>query len=273
VAEANRHFWTRVVLVLGASATVLMLVGGSWIWIRFSHPAGIWLPPQCRAPVFLAHRSNSVEAVRAALRHGFCGIEMDVRWKDRFGLIVSHDPLPPEWSAGGSLSLPGLLDSIPQLPPLIWLDFKNLALNNAPSAAAYLNDLMAHHGLYGRIIVEARQPWALWLFYRRAARVLPAYWVPDRPTGVRGLAFDTRLSGVIGILGFSALSVPKWRLTRQFANRFFHFALFTWTCNTPEEIRTAIARGERIILTDQPTLPTLTHVSAPISTGQARSLR
>jgi hypothetical protein len=182
-------------------------------------------------------------------------VEVDVRWQEGSGLIISHDPLPASWSPAGSLSLPGLLDSLPRSPDLIWLDFKNLRLHNAASAAAYLNELIEHRNLSGRVIVEGRWPWALWLLHRRLGRALPAYWIPDRPAGWRGLAFDTRLSLVIGMLGFSALSVPKWRLTPEFARRFHRLALFTWTCNTPEEIKTAIDRGARLILTDQQRIP------------------
>ena len=237
---------------------------GTWFLIRAVRPSPISLPVSCRAPVFLAHRANSVDAARAALRGSFCGIEVDVRWRGEFGLIVAHDPLPRSWSSVGSLSLPGLLDSIPPVPGLIWLDFKNLAPDNAAAAAAYLNKIVARHGLSGRVIVEARRPWALWLLHRRAATTLPAYWVPDRPPGLRGLASDFRLALVTEIFKFPALSVPKWRLTAEFAKRFRRFALFTWTCNTREEIRTAIGRGARIILTDQPASPMVSHGSAPI---------
>ena len=262
--DVERRSWGLLLLAVASVAAVLMLAGTSWIFVRSSRPAPISLPSSCREPVFLAHRSNSLEAASAALRNGFCGIEVDVRWRDGSGLIVAHDRLPETWSSTGSLSLAGLLDSIPQLPSLIWLDFKNLALDNADSAAAYLNELMARHAFYGRVIVEARQPWALWRFHRRAGRALPAYWIPDQPPGLRGFAFETRLTLVLGVLGFSALSVPKWRLTPRFASRYRRFALFTWTCNTPEEVRTAVSRGARIILTDQPAPPTPTAGSAPI---------
>ena len=264
MADINRRLWGRVFHAFAGLVALILI--GAWVFIRATHPSPISLPASCRAPVFLAHRANSVDAARAALRHGFCGIEVDVRWRGEFGLVVAHDPLPKSWSSAGSLSLPGLLDSIPQLPGLIWLDFKNLAPDNAAPAAAYLNEVLARHGLYGRVIVEARQPWALWLLHRRAATTLPAYWIPDRPPGLRGLASDFRLGLVTEIFKFPALSVPKWRLTAQFANRFRRFALFTWTCNTPEEIRTAIDRGARIILTDQPASPIASHGSAPIAT-------
>jgi glycerophosphoryl diester phosphodiesterase len=256
VAHIIRRARNRVLLTLIGLAAILVLAGASWIVVRFSNPAPVSLPPQCGGPIFLAHRSNSVQAARTALRHGFCGIEVDVRWRDGFGLVVAHDALAESWSPAGSLSLPGLLDSIPQRPDLIWLDFKNLAADNAAPAATYLNELLVRHGLHGHVIVEARKPWGLWLFQRRIAGVLPAYWIPDYPAGLRGIAFDGRLSMIVGLLGFSALSVPKWRLTREFANRFRRFALFTWTCNTPEEIHAAIDRGARIILTDLVSVPT-----------------
>jgi hypothetical protein len=178
-------------------------------------------------------------------------VEVDVQWHDRYGLVVGHDELPDDWTPEGSLSLPSLLDSLSSPPPVIWLDFKNLSWSNAAAAAAYLDRLIAERDLVGRIIVEARSPSALWLLRRRLSGILPAYWVPPRPSGRRRLLYDARLALIMGTLGFPAISVSKTFLTPEFAGRFGRFALFTWTCNTPEEVRAATKLGARVILSDK----------------------
>ena len=165
--------------------------------------------------------------------------------------MVSHDELPPDWSPAGALGVAGLLDSLPALPPLVWLDFKNLSRDNAADAAAHLDSLVVRHRLAGRVIVEARNPVALWLLHRRVAGVLPAYWVPPRPSGPRRALYDVRLALTMSALGFPAISVSKTFLTPEFARRFGRYALFTWTCNTPAEMRRAAELGASVVLSDE----------------------
>ena len=252
------HTDRRVTWRLGASAAILVLFSLLWILVRAAFPAPVALPTECTEPVFLAHYSNDIEAVSLALRRGFCGVEVDVHWRDSVGLVVAHDALPETWTAATSLTLKGLLDSVPRLPRLIWLDFKNLSRGNAASSAAYVNKLIDQYNLRGRIIVEARRPVALWRFRFSAKTVIPAYWIPYRRSGI---VYDAKLTVILGILGLPALSVPKKLLTPQFVRRFRRFDLFTWTCNTPDEIRTAILLGARVILTDRHAPPSVPEVS------------
>jgi hypothetical protein len=243
----------RAVTTLVRTAAVVIAVGAAWVAGRLAFPSRVTLPNSCPRPALLAHASNSLPKAAAALGRGFCGIEVDVQWRDGVGLVVAHDPLPATWSPTGSLTVAGLLDSLPQVPALLWLDFKNLSRRNAAPAATHLAALMGDHGLRGRVIVEARRPGALWLLRRRATAVIPAYWVPPRPQGLRAVPYDARLALVLGTLALPALSVPRRVLTPEFARRFRSVALFTWTYNTPEELRFAASLGARVILTDKNT--------------------
>lgn len=241
---------------LAAPHLLLMLPAGMlgavaiWIVWHLAFPTPVTLPAACSVPAILAHRTNSVLAAGAAARQGFCGVEVDVHWRDGYGAIVSHDELPPAWTQANSLSLSGLTDSLAEAPALLWVDFKNLSRGNAREAAAYLEALVAKHGLHHRMIVESRSPLALWEVSRRVPTVIPAYWIPARPTGARATLYDVKLAVALGVLGFPAISVPQQHLTPQFAERFDRFALFTWTCNTPDQVNVATRRGARIILTD-----------------------
>jgi hypothetical protein len=231
-------------------ALALMLAGAAWLFTRMMFPPPIELPSSCGRPAVLAHHSDDVAAATRAADRGFCGIEVDVQWRPGVGLVVAHDPLPDTWTLAGSLTFTGLLDSLPQLPELIWLDFKNLSRHNAIPAAAYVNAAAARYGLKGRLIVEARRPGALWLFRLRANGVIPAYWIPYRPHGWRTAVYDARLMLTLGTLGFPAISIPRGWFTPSFAARFRRFAVFTWTTITPEQTASAASLGARIILTD-----------------------
>ena len=240
-AVRRPHVWVAVPVALLAA----------WLAYRVASPPAIALPAECAAPAFLAHRANGVASVSEAVREGFCGVEVDVHWREGVGLVVAHDELPADWRLAGSLTLGGLLDSVPELPALLWLDFKDLSRGNAAPAAAYLRGLIARHALAGRVIVEARQPSALWLLRRRTPEVIAAYWIPRPGRWLRGPVYDARLAAVGALFGFPALSLPHQRLTPAFARRFGRFALFTWTCNSPQEMRAAVSRGARIVLTDE----------------------
>ena len=248
--EIRRRSFGLPRLLLGAAA-MMTLVGAAWILGHLLFPPQVVLPAECPDPALLAHRSNSVALAEAAAFKGFCGLEVDIQWRDGSGLVVSHDELPPTWSPAGSITLAGLLDSISQQPFLLWLDFKNLSRENATAAARYLHTLMQRRRLEGRLIVESRNPGALWVFHRQVGGIVPAYWIPNRPAGRRGLVYDAKLALVLGSLALPALSIPQKQLTAEFAKRFRRFALLTWTCNTPEEMRTATELGARVILTDK----------------------
>src|SRR6188472_1945417 len=117
--------------LVAASLALLTSAAGGWLLWRLAFPPAAVLPGACPSPAFLAHRSNSVAAARAALPRGFCGIEVDVQWHDRYGLVVGHDELPDDWTPERSVGLSSLLDSLAAPPPVIWLDFKNLSRSNA----------------------------------------------------------------------------------------------------------------------------------------------
>jgi Glycerophosphoryl diester phosphodiesterase family len=240
---------------VGAVAVVFLLLG-SWTLHNLLAPRPV-LFPRCAKPALWAHRGfhsvaqeNSVASVRAAVEKGFCGAEVDVQWFDDRGLVIAHDEVDENDLLPNALTLAQLLDSLPQAPDYLWLDFKNLDRTNAASAAAHLDSLIRRKHFEHRFVVESVNSVPLRILWWHAPDVIPAYWI-KRPPGIRrGPIYDLRIAAAVGLMGLPALSVPQEMLTDHFASLFGHLALFTWTCNSLTEIERARSLGARVVLTD-----------------------
>ncbi|HLB09489.1 MAG TPA: glycerophosphodiester phosphodiesterase [Gemmatimonadaceae bacterium] len=239
-----------------AIAVVVVCTGG-WSLYNLLAPRPI-LFPGCATPALWAHRGfhavapeNSVASVRAAVAKGFCGAEIDVQWFDDRGLVVAHDEIDENDLLPNALTLAQLLDSLPQAPAYLWLDFKNLDLANASAAAAHLDSLIARHHFTHRFVVESVSSVPLRLLWWHAPDVIPAYWI-KRPALLlrRGPLYDARIAAAVGLMGLPALSVPQEMLTKHLTSLFGRLAIFTWTCNSLAEIESARALGARVVLTD-----------------------
>jgi hypothetical protein len=244
---------SRVVLAM----TVVVLLVGGWSLHNLLSPRAI-LFPGCTTPALWAHRGfhsvapeNSVASVRAAVAKGFCGAEIDVQWFSQRGLVVAHDEVDENDLLPNALTLAQLLDSLPQAPSFLWLDFKNLDIANASAAAAHLDSLIAHHHFAHRFVVESVSSVPLRILWWHAPDVIPAYWI-KRPALLlrRGPLYDARIAAAVGLLGLPALSVPQEMLTHHLTSLFGRLALFTWTCNSLDEIERARSLGARVVLTD-----------------------
>jgi hypothetical protein len=211
----------------------------------------------CGSPAVLAHRGfhvvapeNSVASVRAAVEKGFCGSEIDVQWFADRGLVIAHDEVQEKDLLPNALTLAQLLDSLPQQPGYLWLDFKNLDMHNAAAAAAHIDSLIARHHFANRFVVESVRSIPLRLLWWHAPAVIPAYWIYRPPHRRRGPVYDAQIAAAVGLLGLPALSVPQEMLTDRLVSYFGRLSLFIWTCNTRAEIERARKAGARIILTD-----------------------
>jgi hypothetical protein len=238
-----------------AVAAVALLVGG-WSLYNLLAPRAVPLPG-CASPALWAHRGfhtvaaeNSVASVSAAVAKGFCGAEIDVQWFSDRGLVVAHDEVNENDLLPNALTLAQLLDSLPQPPRYLWLDFKNLDRANAAAAAAHLDSLIARHHFAHRFVVESVSSVPLRLLWWHAPDVIPAYWINRPPEGWKGPLHDAKIAAAAGLLGLPALSVPQEMLTDHFASLFGHLSLFTWTCNSRDEIERVRSLGARIVLTD-----------------------
>ncbi|MDQ2932423.1 MAG: glycerophosphodiester phosphodiesterase [Gemmatimonadota bacterium] len=242
-----------------ASMLTLVVVAGlaaGWSLRNILAPHAEALPG-CARPALWAHRGfhvtaqeNSVASVSAAVQKGFCGAEIDVQWFDDRGLVVAHDEVEEGDLLPNALTLAQLLDSLPQPPQYLWLDFKNLDVHNAAFAAAHIDSLIARHHFAHRFVVESVSSVPLRMFWWHAPEVIPAYWINRPPHGWKGPLHDAQIAAAIGLLGLPALSIPKEMLTDHLTSLFGHLSLFTWTCNTPAEIEYARARGAKVVLTD-----------------------
>jgi glycerophosphoryl diester phosphodiesterase len=238
------------------AALVAALFVACWASYNLFLPRAVALPG-CTTPAIWAHRGfhavaeeNSVASVGAAVAKGFCGAEIDVQWFDDRGLVVAHDEVNENDLLPNALTLAQLLDSLPQPPHYLWLDFKNLNRRNAAAAAKHLDSLIAKHQFENRFVVESVSSIPLRMLWFHAPRVIPAYWLTRPATGWKGPLHDAQIAAVIGLLGIPALSVPKEMLTEHVAFLFGRLAIFTWTCDTREEIERARALGARLVLTD-----------------------
>jgi hypothetical protein len=236
-------------------AAVVVLAGG-WSLYNILEPRAVPLPG-CAQPALWAHRGfhvvaseNSVASVGAAVSKGFCGAEIDVQWFSDRGLVVAHDEVEEGDLLPNALTLAQLLDSLPQLPQYLWLDFKNLDVHNAGAAAAHIDSLIAAHHFAHRFVVESVSSVPLRMLWWHAPDVIPAYWINRPPHGWKGPLHDAQIAAAIGLLGLPALSVPKEMLTDHLLTYFGHLSLFTWTCNTEAEIEYARAHSARVVLTD-----------------------
>jgi hypothetical protein len=238
-----------------AIVAVVVMVGG-WSLYNILSPRAISLPG-CATPAIWAHRGfhavaqeNSVASVSAAVTKGFCGAEIDVQWFDDRGLVVAHDEMAENDLLPNALTLAQLLDSLPTPPQYLWLDFKNLDRHNAEAAAAHIDSLIAKHHFAHRFVVESVSSVPLRMLWWHAPDVIPAYWINRPPHGWKGPLHDAQIAMAIGLLGIPALSVPKEMLTDRLTTLFGHLSLFTWTCDSVQEIEYARAHGAKVVLTD-----------------------
>lgn len=239
-----------------AAVAVVVAVACGWSLHNILAPRAIPLTG-CATPALLAHRGyhataqeNSVASVSAAVTKRFCGAEIDVQWFSDRGLVVAHDEVDENDLLPNSLTLAQLLDSLPQLPQYLWLDFKNLDVRNAAAASAHIDSLIAKHHFARRFVVESVSSVPLRMLWWHAPNLIPAYWINRPPTGWKGPLHDAQIAAAIGLLGLPALSVPKEMLTDHLTSLFGHLSLFTWTCDTQEEIEHAKKMGARVVLTD-----------------------
>ena len=240
----------------GIAVAVVALLAGGWSLVNILSPRVMPLPG-CAHPALWAHRgfhviaqANSVASVSAAVTKGFCGAEIDVQWFSDRGLVVAHDEVEEGDLLPNALTLAQLLDSLPQPPQYLWLDFKNLDVHNAAAAAALIDSLIAAHHFAHRFVVESVSSVPLRMLWWHAPQVIPAYWINRPPHGWKGPLHDAQIAAAIGLLGLPALSVPKEMLTDHLTWLFGHLSLFTWTCNSREEIEYARAHGAKVVLTD-----------------------
>ena len=245
---------SRARAVLGVAGVVVLL--SSWSLYNLLDPQTV-LFPGCATPAVWAHRGfhsvaqeNSVASVRAAVAKGFCGAEIDVQWFDDRGLVIAHDEVEENDLLPNALTLAQLLDSLPQAPGYLWLDFKNLDHANAASAAEHLDSLIVRHHFAHRFVVESVSSVPLRILWWHAPDVIPAYWIKRPPHLRRTPIYDVRIAAAVGLLGLPALSVPQEMFTKHVASLYGHLALFTWTCNSLQEIERARSLGARVVLTD-----------------------
>jgi Glycerophosphoryl diester phosphodiesterase family len=242
----------RVVLAIGTLGT--LVVGSSLHNILSPRAEAL---PGCGVPAIWAHRGfhevaaeNSVASVRAAVDKGFCGAEIDVQWFANRGLVVAHDEVETNDLLPDALTLAELLDSLPRAPQYLWLDFKNLDRQNAAAAAAHIDSLIVRHHFAHRFVVESVKSIPLRILWWHAPDVIPAYWINRPSHGWKGPLHDAQIAAAVGLLGLPALSVPQEMLTEHLRTYFGHLSLFTWTCNTRDEIEHARRLGARVVLTD-----------------------
>jgi len=187
-------------------------------------------------------RENTVEALLAADRIGFPGVELDLFWW-RNRLVVRHDP--PE-GGDDAAAAPALADFLDVLPPRLqlYLDFKNLTARNAPEVARPLRELLERRGALGRTYVESKHPDALAALRRVVPGVNTLLWITD-PSDREAVRAAVERSGT------HALSLEHSRITEAFLRDFADLLIHTFTVNDAERARALARAGVDVILTDE----------------------
>ena len=247
--EPRRHPALRWGLRLVGVAMLIVAAGATWSVISFLSPKPVALP-LCPNPALWAHHRDAEGEVQAAFAAGYCGVEIDVQDVEGVGLVLSHDPVERKDLGDKPLTLARVLEEMPTLPGYIWLDFKNLRVGRVGAVAEELGALISRHYLEGRLVVESQRPITLRLLWHEVPTITPAYWISLPDTGTRRTFAKLKVAALAGALGLPALSVPKELLTDDVAAFFHRMTLFSWTCNSPEEVDAALARGARVVLTD-----------------------
>ncbi|GAB5539793.1 MAG: hypothetical protein Salg2KO_18960 [Salibacteraceae bacterium] len=135
------------------------------------------------------HRVNSIEKLNE-VKNSYAGVETDVVFID--GIFdVNH---PPQESIG--LRLEQFLSHWQGSEERsLWLDFKNLDLNNANTSADRLNSICNDLGIDNRkIVVESNNPEALTAFSQLNFQV--SYYVPSGMYALDSLALVSRVSDI-----------------------------------------------------------------------------
>lgn len=120
-----------------------------------------------------AHRVNSIEKLDEALRY-FEGLELDVVYNENLNILeVTHPPLP-----SNGLTLSKYIEAIPQnKSPNIWLDIKNLTLENNQAVLKLFDTIFKNHRWnLKNIYVESKNPLTLHLFHLKGYKTL--YYLP-----------------------------------------------------------------------------------------------
>jgi len=120
-----------------------------------------------------AHRVNSEEKLNSALKF-FKGVEVDLVYDETKNLLdVTHPPVPSI-----NLDFKQYISNIKDGEyPFIWLDIKNLEINNSDYILKYLLDVLNKKNYpLDKILVETRYPEALPKFHEAGFKT--SYYLP-----------------------------------------------------------------------------------------------
>lgn len=120
-----------------------------------------------------AHRVNSKSRLDSAIKY-FDIIELDLVFiEEKNYLDVNHPP-----AKSFQLSFQKYISSLPQdVQPILWLDIKNININNASKILSKLQNILAENQYpKNKILIESKFPEALSLFH--ASGFKTSYYLP-----------------------------------------------------------------------------------------------
>ncbi len=151
------------------SAIIIFILIGTLFLYRYSpykieflgHYDKIW-----------AHRVNSLEKLHKSIKY-FKGIELDLVYDEtEHYLDVNH---PPAESI--QLSFSTYLDKVGDKRPYLWLDIKNLNIENSPVIFKHLQQILqAKTYPFERVLIESQTPETLDIFTE--AGFMTSYYIP-----------------------------------------------------------------------------------------------
>ena len=173
---------------------------------------------------------------------------MDIQYLPEFGrFIVAHD-MPPTLDMEKLLFLDTVL---PQLAGRghIWLDWKNLTMENQQVAGERLLDLLVEHGMTDRVYAESRNGPAL----RELAAdgIQTIYWISSHAPPEKFWRHHLSQLFYIYTSDYAAVSLSAKQMSEAALAIYGHLPVFTWTVNEIDEIDALrIIPHVQVILTD-----------------------
>lgn len=196
----------------------------------------------------ITEKPDTLGAFLAAFEAGAAGVEMDIQYLPEFGrFIVAHD-MPPTLDVEKLLFLDTVLSRLAGRG-YIWLDWKNLTVENQEVAGERLLYLLAEHGMTDRVYTESRDGSAL----RELAAdgIQTIYWISGHAPPGEFWRHHLRQLFHIYTADYAAVSLSADHLSAATLTLYGHLPVFTWTVNEIDEIDMLCANPDiRVILTD-----------------------
>jgi len=190
---------------------------------------------------------NSEDAIRKAIEQGFKGVELDVFFDLKAGLVVSHDQ--PYKKVNGEIVL--LEDIFRAFGDTLsyWIDLKNLQRSNRKAVRNAFQELMAgKDDLHSKILIESANGRQLRYLNKHFNCI---YWVQFSRKFPRKFIKLAYIRSLLARTDFTGISTDHRYIDAVFEKNFRNMCWYVFTVNEPDKIKILTEKPEvQVILTD-----------------------